>query len=100
MDDQIPVIIVNMSCGTAVCAKVYAVVEKWINAHPEVEGIWDVSDGSRTFDVFITVGTRRLTFQRLQFEGNAPLTPEIENQILNWLANLSDQPTLTTIPQS
>ena len=100
MDNQTPVTIVNMSCGTAVCTKVYAVVEKWINAHPEVEGIWDVSDGSRTFDVFITVGTHRLTFQGLQFEGNAPLKPEIENQILNWLANLSDQPTLSTIPQS
>jgi len=86
-----------MSCGTPVCVKVETTVQQWMNEHPDIKGIWDVSDGSKTFDVFITVGTRRLILQGLQSLCDAPLPPDTKRQILEWLDDLSNQPPVITI---
>ena len=88
-----------MSCGTLPCAKVQAIVDHWMNAHPEMEGIWDVSDTARGFDVMITVGTKRITFEGLQSFNTGRLPAKVENDIHDWLTNLADRPTLTTIAQ-
>ena len=89
-----------MSCGTAVCVKVEAIVQQWMNAHPDTKGIWDVSDGSKTLDVFITVGTRRLILEGLQSLCGAQLTTDTKKHILGWLDDLSNQPPVATIFQA
>lgn len=76
-----------------------AVVRRWMDSHPtEVLGIsiWNVFDGVSTLDIVVSIqqvdGIRRLT---LDGERSAPaLTPTVEDRILNWLDNLSSQPTV------
>jgi L-rhamnose isomerase len=70
--------------------------QQWIDAHPAVQGIWDVFEVQLGLDVIISIhqpdGVRRLTLTDQQ---TAPtLKPEVESRILNWLDNLSSQPTV------
>jgi len=88
-----------MSCSTEVYAKIEAVVGRWMDSHPaEVLGIsiWNFFEDQSSLDIVVSIqqadGIRRLT---LDGQRSAPaLTPAVEDRILNWLDNLSNQPTV------
>jgi len=85
-----------MPCNTEPCSKVQAVVKQWMDGHPDVGGLWDVFDVQMGLDVIVSVhqsdGVRRLTLTGQQ--AASTLTPEVETRILDWLDNLSSQPTI------
>ena len=84
-----------MLCNTDPCSKANTVVKRWMDRHPEVGGLWNVFDVQIGLDVIVSVhqsdGVRRLTLTSQQTAES--LTPEVEARILNWLNNLSSQPT-------
>lgn len=72
----------------------YAFVKRWMDAHQEMGGIWDVFDEQLGLDVIVSVnqsaGARQLALPGQQ--AATSLTPEAETQILDWLDNLASQP--------
>jgi hypothetical protein len=67
-----------------------------MNDHPDIGGLWDVSDVQVGLNINVSVhqsgGVRQLVLDGQQ---TAPtLTPEVETRILNWLDNLSSQPAI------
>jgi hypothetical protein len=73
--------------------RIYRVVDRWMSRHSEVPGIWDVFEVSRSFDIIVSVGGRRLTL--IDEQGSAALKPEVEEEILNWLNDLDYEPATT-----
>jgi len=67
-----------------------------MDQHPEMQGIWDAFDVQTGLDIVISIhqadGVRRLTLSDQQ---TVPaLSPEAKKRIINWLENLSSQPTV------
>lgn len=58
-----------------------------MSRHPEVPGIWDVFEGSRSLDIIVSAAGRRLILEDEQ--GTARIKPEVEEQILSWLNDLA-----------
>jgi hypothetical protein len=75
-----------MSFTTQEGQRIYSVVKRWLDIHPEMSGIWSVSEVANTLDTTITVGQRRLVLPDQQA---APiLTHEVEQRIFTWLESL------------
>lgn len=83
----------HMPHSTPAGERVYEVVNRWMSRNRDVPGIWDVFEGSQSFDIIVSVGGRRLTL--IDEQASAALKPEVQEQILNWLNDLARQPTTT-----
>jgi hypothetical protein len=83
-----------MSCYTRAGLKVYAVVKRWMGDHPESSG-WYVFEDANSHDGYVSIPQEEGRRMRLPDQQVSPtLTPEVERRILNWLENLSGQPTV------
>lgn len=86
----------RMPCSSGPCSKVHDVVKRWMDSHRELGGFWDVFDVRMGLDVVISIhradGVRQLSLAGQQ--AASTLTQEVETRILDWLDNLSSQPTV------
>ncbi len=82
-----------MPYSTPAGERVFKVVDRWMRLHSELPGIWDVFEGSRSFDIIVSVGGRRLTL--IDEQGGAALKPEVEQEILDWLNDITRQVAIT-----